>query len=129
VNWKGAGNPHNLLGGPIVYRVRTIRIGPHGWSVTGTVVNRTSQPLRIVYAHEPAGHNYVVISIGEAAAQALRFHPAVPTLLRQGEGWSGTFSGPDEFARGIRIRVQFGQFAPINGARYVWVTDHSYLVR
>jgi hypothetical protein len=129
VNWREVGDPHNLLGGPLVVRVRTIRIGPRGWSVSGSVVNRTNEPLRIAYAHEPAGHNYFGIRIGEAAGPALGFQPPVPILLRPGEGWSGTFSGPDALARGVLVRVQFGQFATINGARYVFVTDHAYRVR
>ena len=129
VHWREAGDPYNLLGGPVVYRVRTLRFGPHGWSVSGSVLNRTKQPLRIVYAHEPAGHNAFGIRVGEAPGLAVRFRPPVPTLLRPGEGWTGTFSGPDGLAAGTLVRVQFGQFGTLHADRYTWVTDHAYRVR
>ena len=57
------------------------------------------------------------------------FRPPVPTLLRPGEGWTGTFSGPDGLAAGTLVRVQFGQFATLHADRYTWVTDHAYRVR
>jgi hypothetical protein len=129
VDWREAGDPYNLLGGPIVYRVRTIRIAPSGWSVTASVVNRTKEPLRIVYAHEPAGYNDFGIRVGEAPAQALHSSPPVPILLRPGERWSGTLSGPEGLARGTLVRVQFGQFGTLHGDRFTWVTDHAYRVR
>ena len=128
LNWTESGDPHNLLGGPIVFRVRTLRIGPHGWSVSAEVVNRTKEPLRIVYGHEP-GHNDFGIRIGDAPGRALRFRPPVPFLLRPGERWSGTFSGPDALARGELVHVQFGQFGTLHADRFTWVTDHAYRVR
>jgi hypothetical protein len=129
LNWREAGDPHNLLGGPIVYRVRSLRIGPRGWTVAAAVVNDTKEPLRIVYGHEPAGHNDFGIRVGEAPGRAEEFRPAVPILLRPGEGWSGTFSAPDRLARGTLVRVQFGQFGTLHGDRWTWVTDHAYRVR
>ena len=129
VNWREAGDPHNLLGGPIVYRVQTIRVAPSGWRVTASVVNRTKEPLRIVYAHEPAGHNAFGIRVGEGAAHALHFKPAVPILLRPGEGWSGEFSGPERLPSGTLVHVQFAQFGTLHGDRFTWVTDHAYRVR
>jgi len=129
VNWRGAGDPHNLLGGDVIFRVRTIRIAPSGWSVSGAVVNRTKEPLQIVYGHESAGHNGFGIRIDEAAAHALRSRPEIPNLLRPGEGWTGTFAGPDGLARGTLVHVQFGQFATSQGYRFTWVTDRAYRVR
>ena len=72
-----------------MYRVRTLRFGPHGWSVSGSVLNRT----------------------------------------KHGEGWTGTFSGPDGLTSGTLVRVQFGQFGTLHADRYTWVTDHAYRVR
>jgi hypothetical protein len=122
-----------LLGGPIVYRVKTIRIAPGGWSVRALVANRTKVPLRIVYAHEPAGHNAFGIVLGEdgfgPVATATRFDPKVPILLQPGERWSGTFSGPDAVAAGALVHVQFGQFGTPHADRFAWVTDHAYRVR
>jgi hypothetical protein len=129
VNWTESADPHNLLGGPIVFRVRTIRLGPHGWTVGAAVTNETKEPLRIVYGHEPAGSNAFGIRVGEAPGRALEFHPPVPTLLRPGEGWSGTFSGPDTLAAGELVRVQFGQFGTAHADRFTWVTDHAYRAR
>ena len=129
VKWREAGDPHNLLGGPIVFGVRSIRIAPSGWSVTASVANRTKEPLRIVYAHEPAGHNAFGIRVGDVPAQARDFHPTVPILLRPGEEWQGTFSGPEGLATGTLVRVQFGQFGTLHGDRFTWVTDHAYRVR
>ena len=129
LNWKEAGDPYNLLGGPIVFRVRTIRVGPHGWSVRAAVINRTKQPLRIVYGHESPGHNAFGIRVGEAAATAQHFRPRAPILLRPGEGWNGTFSGPDGLAPGTLVHVQFGQFGTLHADRFTWVTDHAYRVR
>ena len=129
VDWREAGDPHNLLGGPIVYRVRTIRVAPSGWTVTASVVNRTKEPLRIVYAHEQTGQNAFGIRVGEGAAHALHFQPKVPVLLRPGEGWSGWFSGPERLPSGTLVHVQFGQFGTLHGDRFTWVTDHAYRVR
>jgi len=133
LNWTEAGDPHNLLGGPIVFRVRTLRIGPKGWTVDGAVTNRTKQPLGIVYGHEAPGHNAFGIVLGRSGtgpvATATRFHPPVPILLRPGERWSGTFSGPDPIARGALVHVQFGQFGTLHADRFSWVTDHAYRVR
>jgi hypothetical protein len=131
LDWTESGDPHNLLGGPIVFHVRTLRLGPKGWTVDAAVVNRTKQPLRILYAHEAPGHNefglYVLKTDGYALAT--RFHPRVPTLLLPGERWSGTFSGPAPVARGTHVSVQFGQFATTHGDRFAFVTDHAYVVR
>jgi hypothetical protein len=133
IDWREAGDPHHLLGGPIVFRVQMLALGPAGWSVKGSVTNRTTQPLRIVYAHEPAGHNAFGIVVGNPqiapVATATHFEPLVPTLLRPGERWSGTFSGPDGVARGVLVHVQFGQFATLHADRFSWVTDHAYRVR
>ncbi len=133
VNWTESGDPHNLLGGPLVFEVRTLRIGPKGWSVEGSVANRTTQPLRIVYAHEPAGHNAFGIAVLHgtelASARATRLEPPVPTLLRPGEAWRGTFSGPDTLAPGVLVHVEFGQFGTPHADRFTWVTDHAYRVR
>jgi hypothetical protein len=129
LNWLEADDPYNLLGGPIVYRVRTLRIGPKGWSVSAAVLNHTKQPLRIVYDHQPPGSNAFGIRVGDAPARALRFRPPVPILLLAGERWSGTFSGPDALARETLVRVQFGQFGTLHADRFVWVTDHAYRVR
>ena len=129
VNWREAGNPHNLLGGPIVFGVRSIRIVPTGWSVSASVVNRTKEPLRIVYAHEPAGHNAFGIRVGDVMVQARDSHPPVPILLRPGQQWRGTLSGPEGLATGTLVRVQFGQFGTLHGDRFTWVTDHAYRVR
>jgi hypothetical protein len=133
LNWTESGDPHHLLGGPIVFKVRNLRIGPGGWSVEGSVANKTTQPLRIVYAHEPAGHNAFGIAVvneaGAGFAHATRFRPRVPILLEPGEGWSGTFSGPDQIAPGVLVRVSFGQFGTPHADRFTWVSDHAYRVR
>jgi hypothetical protein len=101
--------------------------------VSGSVVNRTKQPLRVVYMHEPPGRNGFGIVVGRPdiapVATATRFDPPVPILLRPGEGWSGTFSGPDRLARGVLVHVQFGQFGTVHADRFTWVTDHAYRVR
>jgi hypothetical protein len=131
VNWREAGDPHNLLGGPIVFRVRTIRIGPKGWSVDAAVANRTKQPLRLAYNHEAPGRNAFGITVGTEGppATATSFRPRVPVLLPAGASWSGTFSGPDLLAPGVLVHVQFGQFGTLHADRFTWVTDHAYRVR
>ena len=129
MNWREAGDPHKLLGGRTVFRVQTLRIGRDGWSVDAAVFNRTKEPLRIVYAHEPTGHNDFGIRAGDVPARARSFHPRVPILLEPGQGWSGTFSGRDGLVPGMVVRVQFGQFGTAHGDRFVWVTDHAYRVR
>jgi hypothetical protein len=131
VNWRESTNPHNLLDGPIVFRVRTLRVGPRGWSVDGSVANHTGQALRIVYAHESAGHNMFGLYIIETGGFtiATRSRPRVPTVLLPGETWAGTFSGPDVVASGVRLHVQFGQFGDNQAHRWGFVTYHSYVVR
>jgi hypothetical protein len=131
VDRKEAVDPHRLLGGLMVFRVQTLQFGPQGWSVEGSVVNRTKQAVRIVFAHEAAGHNAFGLYAFESNGflNETHAHPPVPELLLPGDSWSGTFSGPDRIARGARIHVQFGQFAPDSGGRFLFITDHTYLVR
>jgi hypothetical protein len=131
VHWTESGDPHNLLGRPIVFRVRTIRVGPGGWSVDGSVTNKTKEPLGLVYAHEAPGSNAFGLFIleTEGFAIATRERPPVPTNLRPGETWKGTFSGPDQIASGVRLRVQFGDFGTLHADRFRFITDHAYRVR
>lgn len=148
LNWKETAQPRRYPGvkGRLVLRVRRIRIEPSGWSVDASVTNSTGAALRLVYEHNPPGlpgFGVILTSSGEVSelaslirrhalpppSIATRYRPAIPALLRPGENWSGTFSGPDLLAAGRFVHVEFGDFGTPHGDRFGWVTNHAYRVR
>ncbi len=140
VRWREAGRPPGLEG-KLVVSVETIRIGPGGWTVRGSVSNETRTPLSILpRAHSPGRTGFGVIVTtrgssldelppGAAPALATRIRPATPVVLQPGEAWNGSFSGPHRIDAGTIAHAVFGDLGTPTAHRFQFITDHGYRVK
>ena len=117
--------------GPRGQRIHTellrLDLGRERWRVSGSIRNDSDVPLRIFRPHTDAGTYFGLLAFQHASSAAIerrlsegrihaqlvadRFRPTLPRLLRPGEGWQGTFSGPGRLPRGRDVRVVLGRFS------------------
>jgi peptide/nickel transport system permease protein len=129
-----------LADGRMIFRVRAIEIGRKGWLVRGSVENRSRTSFTIAFGRSAAQlAGFSVLAPGTLGLQVLpatTFRPALPTELRPGETWTGSFAGSSALPQGTLLYVGFGYFVPAGrnsdprlGARgggFNWLTTHTF---
>lgn len=137
VNWK---ERRPLEQGYMAFRVRTIYVGTRRWSVAGEFANRT--PHAIGVNRRRPGHyaecrmsivRYVRIKTAYGQINdrqdflATTFAPRLPSVLRPGMSWKGTFGGRGVLPKGVLLNICFGYFTiPGKSDGFSWVTDHTF---
>ena len=105
----------------LVFRVRSIEVGPKGFTIATSFTNRSRQALRLPTGTMRSPKNFglgvytdaVSVRIedpGQYLLHATRFSPALPRMLGAGETWSGTMSGNVPPRARRWLRVVFGVF-------------------
>jgi hypothetical protein len=105
--------------------VRSIAVTANGWRVEASVTNRRPDALDVLSLHRMHATRFgLIVSRRRELPRTGRFAdlrtpffatratPPVPTTLRPGESWRGSFSGPGRPPRGVFLRVTFGRFVP-----------------
>lgn len=128
-------------------RVTQLVVRPRSWRVDATVTNRLGRLVGISLPHrrDRARFGLVVLDSSDVAEVEQRarnsalsrgfvadaFEPALPRVLREGEAWAGSFSGPGRLPAGKYVRVLFGRFT-LSGdlpsgliRRFSCVTDYA----
>lgn len=135
VNWNES---TSFRAGTLTVHVSKIVVRSASWSVTGSFRNRSPVSLQISRGYPtlrtagmsllyPAPHKR-----GEFGAftvlEARTFSPKLPTTLRGGAAWSGTFTGYGVLPRKKMIYVSFGYFNIVGSDEhgFHWVTNHSF---
>jgi hypothetical protein len=124
------------------FEVESIRFRPRGWTVLGSVTNRSPvrfsilAPARIKILEEKKqkwtwfGLTWTTTAPATKIVHAETYRPALPKILEPGHTWRGSFSGPAFAVQGRPIRVTFGMFVPRSDPprhyppQIGWITDH-----
>jgi hypothetical protein len=137
LNWHEAPGPS---GATLVVEVRRLVVRPNGWSVTASVKNDTRVAMTIGRPHHPGETEFGVLLLASSKARAVEtagpgvfashFAPRLPSVLRPGEAWSGTFSGRGRLSTARYVRVELGRLTTVGPAqpgvpwRFRYITDH-----
>jgi hypothetical protein len=115
-----------------------------GWTVAASIENDTPGTLTIGRRHRRHGTEFGVLVLPSGRADAVakagpgifatRFSPTVPSRLRPGQSWNGTFSGPGPLPVGSYVRIELGFFGTSKPERplareFRYITDHALLLR
>jgi hypothetical protein len=111
---------------PIPIETRRLLVGKYRWTVELAFRNETGVTLSVVRPHVPGGTYFgleafetaspheVLERVERNAAKtgwlADGFTPSRPGLVRPGQRWSGSFSGPGDLPAATPIRVVLGRF-------------------
>jgi hypothetical protein len=126
----------------LVFRVRSIEVGPNGFKVAVSFTNRSKQALNLPAGTLRSPRNFglgvytdaVSVRIedpGQYLLRATRFEPALPRVLGAGQTWSGTMSGSDPPRSRRWLRVLFGVLfwrgkpPPGFGPFFAYATTHN----
>jgi hypothetical protein len=127
------------------FEVESIRLRPRGWTVRGSVTNRSPVRFSILAPDaieilEERKQDWTWFGLtwttaaGVKIVHAEAYRPALPKILEPGQTWRGSFSGPAFAVQGRPIRVTFGMFVPRSApprhypAQIGWITDHYVFV-
>lgn len=126
----------------LTFRVRTIDVGPNGFTVAASFTNRSQRPLALPTGVERSQKNFGLgvltdqMSVriedpGQYLVKATRFTPSLPKVLEPGHTWSGTMHSSIP-PRSLRwLRVLFGVFfwrgkpPPGFGPFFAYATTHN----
>ena len=128
--------------GGILVTIRRITVGPNGWTVAATIVNKTDATLT-VHKGTPMVEGVADTGSGgfslqyrarapflNAALPARAYQPALPPLLPQGARWTGTFAGAGTLRPGTELHVGVGIFRGVPKERdpygFTLVTTRSF---
>ena len=135
----------------LVFRVHRFAVTERGWEADVEVENRSEIPW--VLGEDPVAvsqsFGIMLFATGEldeveqrsdasdlpGLRPAQTFVPRLAPRLAPGASWRGTISAPGTLAAGRHARVVFGPLVaggtPPLGvpSRFVWITDHAYLLR
>lgn len=130
---------------PMTFKVTSVTLARHAWSVRATITNRSRAGARIRSADErafPHQYNFAVAWFNSCPPHAYSCErginswpslhatyakPALPKELGPGESWSGVFGGPGLPPQGKLIYVTFGTFVfRSQGTAVGWITNGSF---
>jgi hypothetical protein len=105
----------------LVFRVKSIEVGPKGFTIAASFTNRTDRVLALPKGTQRSPRNFGLgvftdaVSVrvedpGQYFVKATRFDPKLPRTLSAGQTWSGTMSGGDPPRARRWLRVVFGVF-------------------
>jgi len=130
----------------LVFGVSSFAVTRDGWAADISVENRTAVGWKVgdptaelqfgvmLFPNNDLGALEQSSQNGDLPAirQAVRFVPALPSVLAPGARWRGVMSAPGALAGSLWVRLSFGPFVslgvPPNGAvsPVVWFTDHAH---
>jgi len=121
------------------FRVKELRVGPHGWTASVSFSNDSKQTFRLPTGGTRSPRNWGLGVFTDEFSSRIedpgnyvikcKVAPALPKALLPGESWSGTFSSPTPPRSRRVVRVLFGTFfwegkpppGPL-GPFFVWLT-------
>jgi len=124
----------------MTFRVKSLEVGPNGWRAKVSFRNDSTQMLTLATGGKQSPKDWGMGVLTDVLSTriedpgnyliAARVAPALPTELRSGQSWSGTFSSPQPPRSRRTLRLVFGTFfwhpepPPGAGPYFVWVTSH-----
>jgi hypothetical protein len=126
----------------MVFRVKRLEIGPHGWSARVAFENISKQTIELPTGGQASpvdfGLGVFVNALsprledaGNYIVYAKKFVPPLPKELKPGERWEGEFSSPQPPRAQRYVRPVFGVYfwkKPIPAGMspyFLWVTSHG----
>lgn len=130
--------------GAIMVAIHDVRVGPHGWSVKASIVNKTNASLTLTKA-VPMSPDGLASSGGGGfsiqyrdrntksiwgliiARPAAAYDPEPPPTLARGGRWNGTFAGGGNLPRNIDFHLGVGVFrGSADPMGFTLVTNHTF---
>jgi hypothetical protein len=135
----------------LVFRVHRFAVTAGGWEANIEIVNRTGLVWELGAGRRAAEQSFGVMLFATGELDEVerrgrkgelpglrpvrKFVPAVPSRLVPGRHWRATISADGTLAAGRHLRIVFGPLIAVGDppdgmpAQFVWITDHSYLLR
>jgi hypothetical protein len=126
----------------MTFYVRTLEVGPNGWKAAVSFRNDSTKTLLLPKGGPKSPKSWGLGVFTSAASQrveeqgnyeikAITITPALPSELKPGQSWSGTFSAPEPPRAKRWLHVVFGVFfwkgkpPPAMGPYFLWITTHQ----